>query len=136
MRRINAADIVCDSLGLTRTRNGLIDFDFLRKQTNELNVDELERQNNMRLALNQAIKMRNMCLTKQGYIGLVPISAQAGDHVYVLLGGQVLYVLRTHSKNDNNFMVVGECYINGLMDGEVMQWVHDGRASVDDILLI
>lgn len=136
MRRTNSADVQYDTLGRVRSRGGCIDHTFLRKQRAELTVLEHERQENMQRALKKATNMRNLCLTKKGYIGLIPVSAVVNDQIYVLLGGQVLYVLRTYNRDDWNHTYIGECYIHGLMDGEVMQWVNNGAANVDDLLLV
>jgi hypothetical protein len=67
------------------------------------------------LAMLQAYKL---CVTGGGYVGLVPLSAREGDHLAVLNGGNVPFVLRPRKKMDG-FRVVGGCYIHGWMNGEV-----------------
>jgi len=42
----------------------------------------------------------------------------------------VLYVLRPEG---DHYLFAGECYIHGLMDGEAMRWLEDGRASVEGL---
>ena len=53
--------------------------------------------------------------TKEGYIGLAPRRTEAGDQLCIILGCQVPLTLR---KNEfGNHTVVGECYVDGVMDG-------------------
>ena len=58
---------------------------------------------------------------------MVPRSAQVDDEIFVLAGGQVLYVLRPVGEC---FQYIGESYIHGLMDGEALQKLEDGTAEV------
>ena len=68
--------------------------------------------------------MRNLCVTEKGYLGMVPETAIVGDIICIFLGGQVLYTLRYSGKRDE-FEYIGETYLHGLMDGEVMEWVEN-----------
>ena len=54
--------------------------------------------------------------TQEGYIGLGPLAARAGDQICVILGCRSPLVLRPTTKG--TFTVVGECYIHGLMQDE------------------
>jgi hypothetical protein len=60
-------------------------------------------------------------------MGLVSESAEPNDKIYVLAGGQVLYVLR---QEGDCFRFMGECYIHGLMDGEALEKLKSGTAQV------
>jgi hypothetical protein len=60
---------------------------------------------------------RLLFTTSNGYMGLGPKMAQVGDLVYVLLGGELPYVLRRQEDTDT-FQFIGECYVHGLMNGE------------------
>jgi hypothetical protein len=52
-------------------------------------------------------------------MGLGPISMKEGDLVYVLAGGQVPFILRrTNTLLPDQFSLVGESYLHGIMDGE------------------
>ncbi|KAI0198010.1 heterokaryon incompatibility protein-domain-containing protein [Astrocystis sublimbata] len=61
---------------------------------------------------------RRLFRTAKGYVGLGPAAAKAGDSVCVLMGGRLLYCLRALTGGRHEF--VGECYVHGLMDGEVL----------------
>ena len=76
---------------------------------------------------------RSLATTAAKLIGLVPRLAQVDDEIFVLAGGQVLYVLRPIGKC---FQYIGESYIHGLMDGEALQKLEDGTAEVDIIRII
>jgi hypothetical protein len=53
--------------------------------------------------------------SSNGFLGFTPITAQVGDKVYLLLGAEVPTLLRGV---EDEFAVVGECYVHGLMNGE------------------
>lgn len=56
--------------------------------------------------------------TDTGYMGLAHRSCQIGDQIYVLMGGDMPFVLR--SLGGNFFGFGGESYVHGLMDGEML----------------
>jgi Heterokaryon incompatibility protein (HET) len=64
------------------------------------------------------IKNRRLCLTKNGYIGMVPLSAEVGDVICVVYGSQVPFVFRPCKDIKGAYRLVGKCYIQGIMDGE------------------
>lgn len=86
--------------------------------THTLTADESSRKNRMEIALKSASGCRSLCWTKFGRMGLVPASAQAGDLLFVLWGGQMIHALRR--KDVGKFTYVGESYVHGLMDGELV----------------
>jgi hypothetical protein len=61
---------------------------------------------------------RRLSYSEKGYMALVSHQAQIGDLIFILCGGSMLYVLRP--KGDN-FILIGECYVHGLMDGEAIE---------------
>ena len=62
---------------------------------------------------------RRLFATDRGHIGLGPPKMQKGDHVYILSGGNVPYVLRPLSGlRPRTFELVGDCYLHGVMYGE------------------
>jgi hypothetical protein len=64
---------------------------------------------------------RSLFISQQGFMGLLPVHAKEGDLLCLLLGGDVLYVLRPKGEE---FKFVGDCYIHGLMDGEALEGVN------------
>lgn len=65
-------------------------------------------------------------------LALVPQCVREGDQIFVLLGGQVLYALRPVG---GAYRFLGECYVHGLMDGEVLDILETGLAKVTDLVL-
>ena len=62
---------------------------------------------------------RRLFATNRGYIGLGPDEIQRGDHVYILSGGEVPYILRPiPGPRPRTFELVGDCYLHGIMYGE------------------
>jgi hypothetical protein len=59
---------------------------------------------------------RRFCTTIKGRLACVPVSAQTGDLICILHGGEVPYVLRPHG--GGHYIVVGECYVDGVMHDE------------------
>ena len=58
--------------------------------------------------------------------GIAPSNAEPGDLVTVLFGGQVPVLLRP-TANTNEFLFVGECYVDQMMDGEAMEQLANIR---------
>ncbi|KAI1855896.1 hypothetical protein JX265_011979 [Neoarthrinium moseri] len=68
-----------------------------------------------------ACRDRKIAVTDEGYMGLVPMCSQVGDEVFLLGGASVPFVLRRRDPAWNKFILVGDCYIHGVMEGEVME---------------
>ncbi|KAI1738100.1 HET-domain-containing protein [Xylaria scruposa] len=70
------------------------------------------------------IQMRSNITNKQfvncagGYVGIAPPSAQVGDKICVLLGCDAPMLLRPLESGE--FLVVGECFVEGLSMGEAL----------------
>ncbi|KAL6691238.1 heterokaryon incompatibility domain-containing protein [Trichoderma pleuroticola] len=60
---------------------------------------------------------RRFAVTDAGDFAAVPTAAQKGDVVCIFNGGRVPYVLRPGA--NGNYTLVGECYVDGMMRGEV-----------------
>ncbi|KAF2143539.1 uncharacterized protein K452DRAFT_198784, partial [Aplosporella prunicola CBS 121167] len=56
-----------------------------------------------------------MMKTKEDYFGVCPGHTLPGDRIAILLGGSVPFVLRPYREY---YVIVGECYVHGIMDGE------------------
>ncbi|KAL9608289.1 MAG: hypothetical protein Q9167_006872 [Letrouitia subvulpina] len=71
---------------------------------------------------------------KGGYLCAVPESSTEGDGVFVLKGGGVPFVLRGkkdgEGEGEGRFEMVGECYVHGVMRGEVIGWEGFGWEKV------
>ncbi|KAE9376426.1 hypothetical protein N431DRAFT_452846 [Stipitochalara longipes BDJ] len=65
-------------------------------------------------------------ITTNGHMGIGSTKLQVGDSVYALMGGEVLFILRS---NGDYYRLVGECYVHGLMNGEAMAMLNTGEAQ-------
>lgn len=55
---------------------------------------------------------------KGGLLGLGPAEMEVGELIYILVGATVPYLLRKDA--EGKLRVVGDAYIHGVMDGEIM----------------
>ncbi|KAI4173817.1 MAG: hypothetical protein LQ346_008339 [Caloplaca aetnensis] len=125
------ADMVLstDSRGhVADSRGHVADWNLMHATTHTLTADENKRKQEMVFALNNASNRRRLCWTNSGRMGLVPATAQAGDLLFVLWGGQMIHVLRR--TESERFTYVGESYIHGIMDGELVTEEIDEQTIV------
>lgn len=68
------------------------------------------------------IEDKDMFLTTHGYLGLGHEGIEVGDTVCILSGGEVPFLLRETGKQEDGsvFRFLCECYVHGVMDGEVV----------------
>jgi hypothetical protein len=64
------------------------------------------------------IRNKRPLLSRDGYLGMGPLTARPGDVVVVFPGARVPYVLRP--KGDRKFLLLGEAYCDGVMDAEIL----------------
>ena len=84
----------------------------------------MERMNNLKWplgyampALSLACKGKGFFTTTKGFMGLAPDIAQVGDKVCLISGCCTPFIIRADGPN---FCLVGESYVHGVMDGELM----------------
>jgi hypothetical protein len=77
---------------------------------------------------------RRFVITKHGRLGWCPHTCQEGDVISVLAGGRVPFVLR--KCGENQYQLVGDAYIHGIMDGEAVEALYNKGGSWDSINLI
>ena len=76
------------------------------------------------------ISSRRLCVTRKGYMGLVPNSAREGDSICVFIGAEVPFVL---GRSGDEYRLVGDCYVHGIMKGEALDMAD---STVQDIVLL
>ena len=79
-------------------------------------------------AMSLACKGRRFFTTSTGYMGLAPDIAQVEDKICLISGCCTPFVIRADGPN---FCLVGECYVHGVMDGELMSDI-----TFEDIKLV
>jgi hypothetical protein len=71
------------------------------------------------------LQLARFCVSSTGSFVMAPISVRSGDMVCVLFGCDMPVVLR--KKAENSYIFVGECYAHGIMDGEAIKHLSDGK---------
>ena len=67
-----------------------------------------------------------------GLICLGPEETQANDVIFVAVGADVLFIL--HPQEDSNFKSVEECYVHGIMDGELFR--SEANPTVQEVQIV
>jgi hypothetical protein len=75
-------------------------------------------------------KKRRFFVTSRGYMGLGSDRVEIGDTICVFPGCNVPVIMR---KNDAHYVHQGECFVLGIMDGEVMDALDKGMVSLEEI---
>ncbi len=94
--------------------------------------DSARPENILRVGrFSQATRMsyeRRFCVTRDGYVGIVPPLTEVGDQICIFYGIDTPYTVR-QGQSLEKFALVGECYIHGMMDGELMGLAEENERS-------
>lgn len=71
---------------------------------------------------------RRLLVTAKGYLAWATEGIKQGDQICILYGCSVPVVLRP--EGGGRWKLVGECYVQGVMDGEALDWVERGKVEV------
>jgi hypothetical protein len=74
---------------------------------------------------------RSFFLTEKGYMGIAPRGAKLNDRICIVLGCDKPLIVRGISEY---FNLVGDSYIYGMMNGEVLEEVRNERATFTNII--
>lgn len=72
-------------------------------------------------SLNETTTGRRVVTMHDHYVGLAPAGSQIGDGICVILGCNVPFVIRSTEEGGGDYILIGECYIHGLMHGEALR---------------
>ena len=83
---------------------------------------------------------RRFITTTKGRVGLAPADSKEGDVICVFLGSGTPYVLRPNAAGagkSSTFSFVGECYLHGIMNSEVLDMLerNDTELELRDIII-
>ncbi|KAK3381902.1 heterokaryon incompatibility protein-domain-containing protein [Podospora didyma] len=84
-------------------------------------------------AVTRAVTGRRFFLTKKGRMGLGPGDAQLNDKIVVLKGCSVPLIMR--AVEGGGAVLIGEAYVSGIMNGQVMADVARGKGKMTKIML-
>lgn len=74
---------------------------------------------------------RRIAITEAGRKCLVHFKAEAGDAIAIVHGCPVPLILR--ARPDDKYALVGEAYVEGIMNGEVVDWAEQ---EADELILV
>jgi prepilin-type processing-associated H-X9-DG protein len=100
----------------------------------------LSLEDELRLAMQFLQKslqsMEDLCffLTEEGYIGIGPPLMESGDRVCIVFGCPYPVILRK-VENDSGYRLVGDAYIYGMMQGEMISKFHAGDFAEEQFVL-
>ncbi|RYP83370.1 hypothetical protein DL770_005390 [Monosporascus sp. CRB-9-2] len=100
-------------------------------------------------AVSAIIRRTFLTTADRGYLGSTSVSVRRGDAIFVLPGCTYPVLLReipgdrvsklvaAHQISDSGswYEVIGECYVEGLMNGECLEWVKNGSLRFEPIYL-
>lgn len=79
---------------------------------------------------------RVLVYTEGGRYGFAPQCTKSGDLCAVLFGCKVPFLLRPTGEGHSQYRLVGEAYIQGLMEGEVVDRLNGGELLGSDLILV
>lgn len=77
-------------------------------------------------------RRRSFFTTESGFMGIGMEAIREGDQVCVLFGGITPFILR---KQDETHILIGECYVEGLMKGEAIDLLQSGQLMDEEFRL-
>lgn len=75
---------------------------------------------------------RSLVRTSRGYLGTAPNDVQKGDVVCIFMGAAVPFILRPRDAVDGGYTLIGDAYIHGIMDGELVSDWDDAKQNLRD----
>jgi hypothetical protein len=67
------------------------------------------------------------------FVGLGPADTRGGDEIHILVGGKTPFVLRprgTNRKSEPKYEILGDCYVQGWMDGDAEEMASLERKTI------
>lgn len=80
------------------------------------------------MVLETATLLRKFFVIKEGHFGIGPARMQSEDEIFVIQGGCCPLVLRP-SGNSGRYRLIGDCFLEGFMDGEALMRFDAGAAE-------
>lgn len=75
---------------------------------------------------------RRFFVTRSSHMGIGPASMRRGDTIAVLFGSTMPFVLRPVDGTPGRYKLIGECYLQGIVDGELLErWKEHANSPAD-----
>jgi hypothetical protein len=79
---------------------------------------------------------RKMIVFENSVAGMGPQCAEAGDVIAIVPGCHVPLVLRKSKEAAHEYYNLGDCYVEGIIDGEAMEDIESGSKSFETIKIL
>ena len=76
---------------------------------------------------------RRFFVTEKQYFGLASPQAEKGDRIAFVMGYAVPFILR---REGENYRIIGETHVQGLMNGEILEECRRGQAKLEVIDIV
>lgn len=119
------------------------DYNAIREEAAAHDIEKLDRRSASAEILKYAANIMTharFTITSSGFMGMVPLDTEVGDEIYILEGGRMPFVLRRSEEifsvqgsseaGKPCYTLVGECYLDGFMDGELSDKLRDEAVDV------
>lgn len=93
----------------------------------------IDGQRKILARVNQTVALRGLFSTSNGLIGQCHIAAKPGDQVWLLQNAHVPFVL-SPSENDGEYALIGECYVEGGMHGQLID--QDIAKDAEEVVIV
>ena len=103
----------------------------LRTPNGELLLEAAE-DDKMTSCIITATTRQRFFITNTGYMGLCHLSCVIGDEVWLLMGGDMPFILRQLKTEPITYHFKGESYVHGIMDGELLLQRFKGDSAKSD----
>ncbi|KOS20096.1 hypothetical protein ESCO_006173 [Escovopsis weberi] len=95
--------------------------EFLKEKVRQMPISTIKRDCTYRSLVNNTTMGRKLFLTfSMGLMGLGPDGIRLGDSICIIGGCTVPVILREKEGKPGIWTIIGECYIDGLMEGEAL----------------
>lgn len=121
-----------------RIRGGRMDWSLTSGPTihDSAATEWRRKQDFMVRLLKAACFGRRMGVLRRNYAGMFPAAAMAGDRVAIFHGGNVPFVVREVPGGEVEYQLIGECYLDGLMDGQAVEVIRKSGINEATITLV
>lgn len=135
--RVTNDDELLNQPGVTLYRRGnKVDWSLIHSAVESLDSEHTMRQSEMLARIGNLCGGRRMGVASNGTVGIFPAATQVGDRIALFHGGGALYIIRAAAGQPGKFCFVGEGYVDGMMDGALMeQELQRGNAAGTIVLI-
>lgn len=120
----------------TNIRGGAFGWELYYMEPSQRSPEDQRTRTNQFHALRGMTRDRRGGCTAGGRLGMFPEDAVGGDLVAAFCGGDALYVLRPKEGGEGTFQFIGECYVDGMMDGQVFDVAAERDMQTSTVVLV